>query len=292
MGGTCCGCIDVMGTNPKDMYSPIATAESQDAGKSKAQQKAGQSYQQSGLTEQKETPSASPPRGNDKDPFLHQQQPAETKQADDREQDEDWLEYKKMMQLTFYAFAGYQPWAKKIGLYMHQKELQRFLEIVNIDDPVEEVFKVIDATDVEDGKLTFNEWMDYFTNKEINPGVDEIRDFIEDQTSWALLVKALKIFETMDADHSGKLEYNEFIEFGKLIGLDEEETEVLWNRMDTNQSGAIDIVELFEWFRMRLYQQRSRIASQKQASIMFNQEETAELEQFRKSRQANADQEA
>ena len=77
---------------------------------------------------------------------------------------------------------------------MKQQELQRFLEIVNIDDPVEDVFKVIDSTDVADGRLSMNEWMDYFTNKDVNPGVYKIKEHVEDQVTWDLLSKSLKIF--------------------------------------------------------------------------------------------------
>eukprot|EP01083_Nonionella_stella_P039415 107190_1 len=201
----------------------------------------------------------------------------EKKEEEDPENTEEWKHYKHMMQLTFYTFAGYQPWAKITGLYMHQKDLEKFLEIVNIDDPVENVFKLID-TDVTDGRLTMNEWMDYFTNKDINPGIFQIQEHIQDQITWELLVKALTIFEKMDADHSGKLEYGEFRNFGTLIGLNAEETELLWNSMDTNQSGAVDVVELFEWFRMRLHQQRARIVSFRQPSITFTENDSQRLE--------------
>ena len=85
----------------------------------------------------------------------------------------------------------------------------------------------------------------------------------------------------MDADHSGKLEYGEFRGFGACIGLNDEETEILWNQMDVNNSGAIDITELFEWFRLRLYQQRGRIATERNPSIMFSQEDQEELEELR-----------
>merc|ERR1712154_143309 len=43
---------------------------------------------------------------------------------------DDWREYTSMMRMVFYTFAGYQPWAKTVGLYMYKKDLQSFLEIV------------------------------------------------------------------------------------------------------------------------------------------------------------------
>merc|ERR1712129_622640 len=102
------------------------------------------------------------------------------------------------------------------------------------------------------------EWMDYLVNAKVNPTVPQIRAHIQQQTTWGLLVKSLQIFERVDVDRSGKLEYGEFGQFGALIGLDASETWVLWNTMDENESGSIDIVELFEWFSARLYAQRQR----------------------------------
>ena len=93
----------------------------------------------------------------------------------------------------------------------------------------------------------------------------------------------------MDADRSGKLEYGEFTQFGTLIGLNEEETELLWNSMDVNNSGSIDITELFEWFRLRLYQQKGRIRSQRQATIQFSKSDMEDLEDFRRSQKVSVD---
>eukprot|EP01084_Bolivina_argentea_P225777 381460_1 len=101
--------------------------------------------------------------------------------------------------------------------------------------------------------------MEYFTDKSVNMQCVQIKQHIEKQVTWQLLVKALKIIRAMDADHSGKLEYNEFVNFGHAIGLNDDETQVLFNTMDTNQTESIDITELFEWFRHRLYQQREQI---------------------------------
>eukprot|EP01083_Nonionella_stella_P316887 1151394_1 len=178
------------------------------------------------------------------------------------EKNSEWEEYRAMMVITFYTFAGYVPWAKYVGLYMSAQELGRFLQIVCIDD-TESVFDLIDS-DIKDGRITFNEWMEYFTDKSVNMQCVQIKQHIEKQVTWQLLVKALKIIRAMDADHSGKLEYNEFVNFGHAIGLNDDETQVLFNTMDTNQTESIDITELFEWFRHRLYQQREQIQSTSQ----------------------------
>lgn len=196
---------------------------------------------------------------------------------------ESFKEYKKMMQSVFYTFAGYQPWAKKRGLYLHKNELQTFLDIVNIYDDVNDVLKLIDSIDVEDGKITLNEWMDYFCSKEVNPSIFQIKHHIESQITWSLLCKALRIFSIVDEDHTGKLEYGEFRKFGSSIGLNEEETEILWNTMDTNNSGSIDIMELFEWFRLRLHQQTGRITKSRMPSLQFVKSDLEDLREFRYS---------
>eukprot|EP00485_Elphidium_margaritaceum_P019910 CAMPEP_0202727964 /NCGR_PEP_ID=MMETSP1385-20130828/185386_1 /ASSEMBLY_ACC=CAM_ASM_000861 /TAXON_ID=933848 /ORGANISM="Elphidium margaritaceum" /LENGTH=508 /DNA_ID=CAMNT_0049394207 /DNA_START=392 /DNA_END=1918 /DNA_ORIENTATION=- len=186
--------------------------------------------------------------------------------------DVDWSEYKKLMTLVFYTFAGYLPWSKKVGLYMSFKEVQSFLDIVCIDKRIEEIFESMDS-DIKDGRVTLNEFMEYFTDAKVNPECASMKQHIEQQVTWQLLVKSLRIFDALDEDRSGKLENNEFQVFGSSIGLDKQETEVLWQTMDTNQSGSIDIVELFTWFRSRLYQQKDRILLTREPTIHVNNSE-------------------
>ena len=140
--------------------------------------------------------------GDDYNSFEHERNETVT-DIDEDDESEDFKNYKKMLQMTFYTFAGYQPYAKKRGLYLRKNELQKFLDIVNIHDDVDEVLALIDSVDVQDGKVTFNEWMDYFTSKTVNPSIFIIKHHIEEQVTWKLLCKALKIFEKIDHDHTG-----------------------------------------------------------------------------------------
>lgn len=285
----CCGFSEWETENQKHSYSPVAVDTNQETNNSYGSTEHQQHTYPTPITSKKsenETPKQM------KNPFksvtpINDESVSKSESQDT--ESESFKEYKNMMQMTFYTFAGYKPYAKfcrlysiaynithnvycrKVGLFIYKNELKRFLEIVNVDDPVEDVLKLID-TDIEDGKITFNEWMDYFTNKQVNDDIFRIKQHIEEQVTWELLVKALKIFQKMDADHSGKLEYGEFEKFGELIGLNGEETEVLWHRMDTNESGSVDITELFEWFRNRLYQQRQRICSKRQSSLFLSDE--------------------
>ena len=79
-----------------------------------------------------------------------------------------------------------------------------------------------------------------------------MKEHIEKQSSWKLLLKALQIINDVDTDKSGTLEYDEFKLFAQRLDLDEKETEVLWNTIDTDNSGQITIFELFDWFKRRL----------------------------------------
>ena len=81
--------------------------------------------------------------------------------------------------------------------------------------------------------------------------------------------------------HTGKLEYGEFRKFGDIIGLNDEETEILWDTMDTDNNGAIDIIELFEWFRLRLHQQTGRITKSSMPSLQCSKSDLEDLEDFR-----------
>lgn len=196
------------------------------------------------------------------------------------ENSDEWIEYCSLMRTAFYCFAGHQPWAKMTGLYLHKADLQVFLDIVNIQDDVDTVLKQID-TDIEDGRITINEWMDWFTSKEDNPDVFALREHIESQVTWTLLKSALKIFETTDENHSGKLEYSDFTHFGATIGLNDQEIECLFNTLDTDEDGGINIVELFEWFRLRLYQQSGRAHSQRMATLNISKADLKDLREFR-----------
>jgi len=88
--------------------------------------------------------------------------------------------------------------------------------------------------DIQDGKVTMTEWMDYFCNPQINPNVFRIREYLHEQASWQLLEKTINVIVQLDEDKSGKLEYGEFTKFGDLIGLNDEETELLFFSMDKN----------------------------------------------------------
>merc|ERR1719361_701678 len=106
--------------------------------------------------------------------------------------------------------------------------------------------------------------MEYLTDSDVNPNIEDTRQVIEGNTT---LCSTLRIFGKLDQDHSGKLEYAEFVPFGKCMGLNAEETEVLWHRMDEDNSGAIDIVELTKWFRQRMYKQRQRLQQQQELTM-------------------------
>ena len=112
---------------------------------------------------------------------------------------DDWKEYKALMNKVFCTFVGCQPSAKfsiislnshiilvmrdRVSGFIYQKDLQRFLMIVNLDTPVEDVFRLIDST----------AWMNYFTNPSVNPRAADIKQHIEEQYTWKLLLEVIVI---------------------------------------------------------------------------------------------------
>lgn len=187
-----------------------------------------------------------------------------TTPMDSEDREASWNEYRHNLRDMFYCFAGRSSnYARKKGLYMSKAEVRRFLEIVHIADywSVDEVFAAMDSAEV-DGKVKVEEFVEYFCDSNVNPKVHDLKEHIEKQSSWKLLLKALQIIDEVDTDKSGTLEYDEFKLFAHKLDLDDKETEVLWNTIDTDNSGQITIFELFDWFKRRLEAHRQNVAQQ------------------------------
>ena len=124
----------------------------------------------------------------------------------DIETSKEFNEYKREMTLVFYTFAGIDQYSKKRQLYMKQNDLQKFLDIVCITTPVNEMFRAID-TAVIDNTISYNEWMEYFCDNKVNPNCYDIYKHITSTTSWTLLKKSLKLFEILDTNHNGRINW-------------------------------------------------------------------------------------
>jgi len=183
-------------------------------------------------------------------------------ETDSEEQRASWREYKENLKKLFYLFAGSDNHTKKKGVYVAKSELKEFLEIVEIAKywPVEEVFKSMDTAEV-DGRIQLEEFIEYFCDERVNPKASDLKKHIEKQVSWKLLLNAMQLFEKLDKDKSNKLEYGEFQNFGKMLNLNEAETERLWRTIDSDDNGQITIVELFKWFKKRL--EKKQMANKK-----------------------------
>eukprot|EP01083_Nonionella_stella_P098785 277884_1 len=172
--------------------------------------------------------------------------------------------YNQWIELLFWTFAGSSTHSKK-KLYMNMEELNRFIDIVNLDSNEDEsvvvtahtVLEVLGKADHQKKLMTCNEFCEFFCDQNVNPHCEQIKEFVEKQTNWILLQNALKIFDVVDVDKSGSIEYNEFTVFCKLIGeTDPVNIERLWNVIDTDQNGQIVIHELFDWYQQRLVSQQ------------------------------------
>eukprot|EP01084_Bolivina_argentea_P213199 362171_1 len=165
-----------------------------------------------------------------------------------------WTEYRENLIKLFYCFAGLEPWSKKRGIYMSQIELKSFLDIIDGFTQyftVDEVFLKMDS-DISDSKITLNEFIEYFCDKQVNPKINDIKKYIQTQISWQILLKTLNIFEQFDINKSKQLEYNQFNQFGQTLNLTAKETELLWHTIDIDNNGQISIIELFQWLKQRI----------------------------------------
>merc|ERR1712228_110739 len=96
-----------------------------------------------------------------------------------------------------------------------------------------------------DAKISCNNFVGYFCN-------DDVMDYLEKQTAWHLLVKCLDVFDKVYSTHCGVLRQNEFKQFGKMLNLNDKETEVLFITVDKDGSGEITILKLFEWLKLKM----------------------------------------
>eukprot|EP01084_Bolivina_argentea_P049308 90702_1 len=155
-----------------------------------------------------------------------------------------WVEYKKKLQRLFHCFAG---------MSMSLDELKRFLDIVEITKycAVDDVLLQM-SINISDNKITLHEFIEYFCDEQRNPKAKGMKKYIEKQVSWQLLLKTLNIFDKVDTDNSGQLEFSQFKQLGEMLNLNDKETETLWHAIDTDNSGYISVVDLFEWLKKRL----------------------------------------
>merc|ERR1712113_1377074 len=116
-------------------------------------------------------------------------------------------------------------------------------------------------------KVKLSAFLRYFCNKEFNPKADDIKKYIQKQVAWQLLMKATEIFDELDVDHSGQLNRAEFEKFGQMLNKNVDETDKLWETIDTDKSGQVTIVELFEWFNSTVKDKQAKDWKKKHRKI-------------------------
>ena len=154
-----------------------------------------------------------------------------------------WKEYRHRLKNIFRIFAGYN------ASSMRKKELKRFLEICDIK-------KYWNNNMIQEDIITMDQFVKYLCNEYINPAARDIKQHIEKQPEWALLLNALRFLEEIDADGNkeGLLKFSDFQKFGVNLALNDLETEILFNKIDKRDTGKITIDEVFEWFKKKLLQ--------------------------------------
>eukprot|EP01084_Bolivina_argentea_P309257 534929_1 len=191
-----------------------------------------------------------------------------------------WEIYKGNLRKLFSYFAGYQRWNKQKGVYMSRNEVRRFLDIIELTDywSADNVFKKMDIDDTR--KVKLDEFIQYFCDQQFNEKAADLKKYIQKQASWQLLLKSMDIFEKVDTNHSGQLNRKEFSKFGEMLNLDEKETDALWKTIDSDKSGQVTIVEMFEWFKKRLEQakQRKKHGNNDDSSSQFTSHESFTIE--------------
>ena len=178
----------------------------------------------------------------------------------------------RWIELSFYAFAGSSSYNKKQGLYMNRNELSSFLSSVGIYKPsCDDIFKGMDS-DICDNRISVNEFVDYFCSYEFNPNCIYLQELIENNENWKYLIKALRIFDIIDINHKGYLIYNEFLTFGNLIGLSNDDTNSMWLSLDKNNTGMIKIDEMFNWYKNKYLKNNNNFIKNENQKIIKQQQ--------------------
>eukprot|EP01084_Bolivina_argentea_P138053 243138_1 len=177
------------------------------------------------------------------------------------QEEENPKTYRQSIEQVFWQFAGSSGNSKK-NLNMTVKELKTFLTIIHLNDnknsnnvmiTTDKFLQVIQKSDAAKPLISCNEFCDFFCDVGINPQCEQIKEFTQKQSNWTLLKNASKIFDIVDEDKSGAIEYDEFKTFCEFIEeTDPKRVEQLWNTMDQDNSGQIVIHELFAWYQKRL----------------------------------------
>eukprot|EP01084_Bolivina_argentea_P142813 250855_1 len=160
----------------------------------------------------------------------------------------EWIEYRHNLKNIFRFFAGWN------SSYMKKKELQNFLDILDIK-------KFWTMHLLQDDIISMDQFIKYLCNEYINNRTRDIKKHIIKQPQYTLLLNALKFLEDIDLDNNnnkkGILQFNDFKKFGKNLSLNDLETEILFNKIDKNDTGNITIDQVFEWFKKKLLQKHN-----------------------------------
>ncbi len=145
------------------------------------------------------------------------------------------------MNKIFYCFAGYDNDESKKEMYMTLNDIIGFLEIVEINEywSVDEICNTMNINKHKNKKINVITLVEFFCDENINSKAIDIKTHIEKRSAWKLLLRAVEIFEKLDVDHCGQLGFDKFKQFGIMLGINDKETEVLYNSIDSDQSGYI-----------------------------------------------------
>ncbi len=89
----------------------------------------------------------------------------------------------------------------------------------------------------------------------MNPKVRIIKEHIEQQPDWALLLDATRCLDEGGTDGKGKtkmLKFADFQRFGGNLHLNELETEIVFHQIDRDSDGKVSMDEVFEWLVKKL----------------------------------------
>ncbi|ETO24396.1 hypothetical protein RFI_12761 [Reticulomyxa filosa] len=194
-------------------------------------------------------------------------------------EDVDEPSFRETIEQAFWAFTGYSDY-KRTNMYLRKFEVSKFLELCNITEPSPDIiFREMDS-EIVDNQISFSEFVSYFCDPNVNPKCQNLQKYMEEQVNFQILRKALKIFEMCnclnrnstttsiqpssgnskqppnaqnDSEFTGRITFGQFQTYAKdSLLLSVEQTKQVWHEMDSDNSGDIRIVEVFEWLQKKI----------------------------------------
>jgi len=151
---------------------------------------------------------------------------------------DDWT-YTDVLRSAFYRFAGVSPYSNT-NLKMSKADLEMLLVCLNLQQHCDRLYESL-ATDCR-GLFAIEDFMDCFLNRETCSRITKT-------TEYKFLVVTLMTMKNIDPSYSKRISYEDFHILLESFFDDQDETEEIFQKYDTDGGGRLHVANLFCFLR-------------------------------------------